>query len=174
MQNIGAVKMKSLVARLVLVACSAVWAQVEFATNGTFNLPGTGVARPYAGETAGVVLLAGGANFPDKPLVEGGKKVYHDAILLCDPNASNLSWRMVGRFPVPRGEGASATTARGVLCVGGKVGVHGEAATNDCFIMSWDGRAVQFDPLPPLPAPVVMPGLAVHGDVAWCTVSNAI
>ena len=159
---------------LLAVAYSAAWARVDFSVGETFNLPGTGVARPYAGETAGAVLLAGGANFPDKPLVEGGKKVYHDAILLCDPAAEKPSWREVGRFPVPRGEGASATTARGVLCVGGKVGVHGEAATNDCFIMRWDGRAVQFDPLPPLPAPVVMPGLAVYEDMAWCTVSNAI
>ena len=159
---------------LLAVAYSAAWARVDFSVGETFNLPGTGVARPYAGETAGAVLLAGGANFPDKPLVEGGKKVYHDAILLCDPAAEKPSWREVGRFPVPRGEGASATTARGVLCVGGRVGAHGETATNDCFIMRWDGRAVQFDPLPPLPAPVVMPGLAVYEDMAWCTVSNAI
>ncbi|MBQ6338269.1 MAG: hypothetical protein IJI36_03905, partial [Kiritimatiellae bacterium] len=66
--------LRRFLALFVFVACSGAWAQVEFATNGTFNLPGTGVACPYAGETAGVVLLAGGANFPDKPLVEGGKK----------------------------------------------------------------------------------------------------
>jgi SSS family transporter len=168
------VSMKKLVFGLTLAVCSAAWARMDFVTGGTFDLPGTGVARPYAGETAGVVLLAGGANFPDRPLVEGGRKVYHDSILLCEPSSEKLSWRDVGRLPVPRGEGASATTARGVLCVGGKVGVHGEVATNDCFLMRWDGRAVQYEQLPFLPAPVVMPGLAVHGDTAWCTVSNAI
>ena len=166
--------MKKLVFGLTLAVCSAAWARMDFVTGGTFDLPGTGVARPYAGETAGVVLLAGGANFPDRPLVEGGRKVYHDSILLCDPQDGKPSWRAVGRLPAPRGEGASITTSRGVLCVGGKVGVHGEVATNDCFIMHWDGNAVQFEPLPPLPAPVVMPGLAVYEDVAWCTVSNAI
>ena len=41
---------------LLFVACSAAWARVDFATNATFNLPGTGVARPYAGEAAGMVL----------------------------------------------------------------------------------------------------------------------
>ena len=166
--------MKNRIVGLLLVACTAAWARMDFVSGESFDLPGTGVARPYAGETSGVVLLAGGANFPDKPLVEGGKKVYHDAILLCDPYAEKPSWREVGRLPVPRGEGASATTARGVLCVGGKVGMHGEMATNDCFLMRWDGNAVQYDRLPHLPAPVVMPGLAVHGDTAWCTVSNAI
>ena len=166
--------MRPWVVGLLIVACCPAWSRVDFTVGETFNLPGTGVARPYAGETAGMVLLAGGANFPDKPLVEGGKKVYHDSILLCDPGTEKPSWREVGRLPVPRGEGASATTPRGVLCVGGRVGAHGETATNDCFIMRWDGRAVQFDPLPPLPAPVVMPGLAVYEDMAWCTVSNAI
>ena len=122
--------MKIRILGLLLVACAAASARMDFVAGETFDLPGTGVARPYAGETAGVVLLAGGANFPDTPLVAGGKKVYHDSILLCDPKDGKHSWRAAGRLPAPRGEGASITTSRGVLCVGGKVGVHGEVATN--------------------------------------------
>ena len=61
--------MKIRILGLLLVACAAASARMDFVAGETFDLPGTGVARPYAGETAGVVLLAGGANFPDTPLV---------------------------------------------------------------------------------------------------------
>ncbi|HET8737433.1 MAG TPA: hypothetical protein VFM69_12620, partial [Pricia sp.] len=37
-----------------------------------------GLAGTYAGVDDGVLILAGGANFPDKLPWEGGKKIYYD------------------------------------------------------------------------------------------------
>ena len=39
-----------------------------------------GVAAPFAGVSGGALLVAGGANFPDKMPWEGGKKVWHDRV----------------------------------------------------------------------------------------------
>ena len=39
-----------------------------------------GVATPFAGVSGGALLVAGGANFPDKMPWEGGKKVWHDRV----------------------------------------------------------------------------------------------
>ena len=111
-----------LFAVLVAASASCACARVDVDWGERFDLPGMGVARPFAGVSHGVVLLAGGSNFPDRPLVAGGAKVYHDEILMLDPAAAQPMWRVVGRLPRPQGEGGSATTAQGVVCVGGAVG----------------------------------------------------
>ena len=43
-----------------------------------------GVARPFAGVSGGRVMIAGGANFPEKPLADGGRKRCHAAVWAAD------------------------------------------------------------------------------------------
>ena len=57
-----------------LIASPVVWGTLP-------RLPDRhGLAGAFAGVSADTLLVAGGANFPDAPLAEGGKKVWHDTV----------------------------------------------------------------------------------------------
>jgi len=56
-----------------------------------------GFAGSYAGVSGGALIVAGGANFPDKRPWEGGTKIWYDRIFVLEPAAS--TWRTVGRLP---------------------------------------------------------------------------
>lgn len=167
--------MKSLL--VVLFCCAgAAMARVELQWAPPFSIPpvqgeqeNPGVARPYAGEHNGVVLMAGGANFPDVPLVKGGRKVYQDTIYLFNPSDKTPEWKVVGHLPKPMAEGASITTPVGIVCVGGSVGRDGSEVTASSFLMKWDisKQKVIFDSLPDFPYPVRMPAMAVHGTTVY-------
>src|SRR5262245_15050680 len=76
-----------------------------------------GFAWPFAGVSGGALLVAAGANFPDKRPWEGGTKVWYDkAFLLEKPDGA---WREVGRLRAPIGYGVSLATRDGILCLGG-------------------------------------------------------
>ena len=54
-----------------------------------------GLAGPYTGIDDNVLIVAGGANFPDKLPWEGGAKVFYDEIFILKKNdASNYIWEM--------------------------------------------------------------------------------
>lgn len=76
-----------------------------------------GIAAPFAGVAGGALLVAGGANFPDKMPWEGGKKVWHDRIWLLEKPGG--AWREVGKLPRPLAYGVSVTAADGMVCAGG-------------------------------------------------------
>jgi N-acetylneuraminic acid mutarotase len=76
-----------------------------------------GLAGAFAGATQSGLLVAGGANFPERPPWDGGAKVYHDRIwLLAQPEAE---WSEVGKLARPLAYGVSASTPNGLICVGG-------------------------------------------------------
>jgi hypothetical protein len=55
------------------------------------------VAGPFAGTSGGALIVAGGANFPDKMPWDGGKKIWHDTAFVLDK--TNGAWR--GEFKLP-------------------------------------------------------------------------
>ena len=100
-----------------------------------------GVGAPFFGEHNGMVLLAGGSNFPDVPLIKGGKKRYCGEIYALPPGGTN--WLRAGRLSRPVAEGMSATTPRGIVCVGGSAD---GKITARSFLLTWDaarGQAVE-------------------------------
>lgn len=117
-----------------------------------------GFAGSYAGVSHGVLLVAGGANFPDKRPWEGGTKVWYDRVfaLTVDANA----WRDIGKLPEPAGYGVSLTIDDGVLLIGG-----GDAKRNfsEVRLLRSDGRTVTIDEWPELPQPLAMAAGAVVG-----------
>jgi len=121
-----------------------------------------GFAGPFAGVGNGALLVAGGANFPDKKPWEGGKKVWSDAIFLLEK--PDGVWKIVGRLPRPLGYGVSATYAGGVVCVGGSDGVHHYA---DAFRLDWRSGKLITTPLPSLPKPLANACGALVGDVLY-------
>ena len=76
-----------------------------------------GVAGPFAGASHGALIVAGGANFPDKKPWDGGRKVWSDAVYVLDK--PNGRWAVAGTLPRPLGYGVSVTHNNGVVCVGG-------------------------------------------------------
>lgn len=149
-------------------------ARVSLAWSDGFTLPPLaegrshpGLARPFCGEHAGMVLLAGGANFPDTPLAEGGKKRYHATVY--GLQRGQHAWREVGALTEPAGEGVSVATPRGIVCVGGAAGAAGERVSARAFLMTWDAAAgrVGIAALPDFPYPVKMAAAAARGDCVY-------
>jgi len=76
-----------------------------------------GIASPFAGYHNEVVIIAGGCNFPGKPVYDGGIKKYYDHIYILDENG-NISVSET-KFPFPIAYGASVSTDYGLVCIGG-------------------------------------------------------
>jgi N-acetylneuraminic acid mutarotase len=76
-----------------------------------------GFAGAFTGISGGALIVAGGANFPDKKPQEGGSKVWHDRVWVLE--TSDGPWRTVQPLSRPLGYGVSVTHGGGVVCVGG-------------------------------------------------------
>ncbi len=139
-----------------LVAPADEWGRVS-------DLPDPhGVAGAFAGVSGGALLVAGGANFPDKPVWEGGAKVWTDAVyVLPEPDGH---WRVAGKLPRPLGYGVCATYRGSVVCVGGS---NADGHYADAFALTWrEGRLIT-KPLPPLPQPVANACGALVGSTLY-------
>ena len=107
-----------------------------------------GMAGLIAGTHQGVVIAAGGANFPDKMPWDGGKKAYYDEVFVLAPG--DKAWRPAGKLPERRAYAASVSLPDGVLVIGGE---NSEAVLQDTLLLRWDGQAVAVERGPTLPAP---------------------
>ncbi len=108
-----------------------------------------GVAGPFAGVTAGGLIVAGGAHFPGAMPWEGGKKVWLDRVWRLDSSAG--TWTRAGALPHPLGYGVSLSTDDGVWCVGGSDSTRHFAET---FRLGWKNDALTVTAGPPLPIPL--------------------
>jgi len=118
-----------------------------------------GVAGTFAGVSHNVLLVAGGANFPDKKPWEGGTKTWYADIFALESLTGK--WRTVGKLPRPLGYGVSVTHRNTVVCVGGNDAVKHYAAA---FRLEWIDGQVKTSDLPPLPHSLAMAAGAVVGD----------
>lgn len=125
-----------------------------------------GLAGPFAGVSNGVLIVGGGANFPDAPPWLGGKKVWWNDIFILETGAS--AWRVDERFKLPRplAYGVSITTDEGVVCIGG---CDADRCYADTFLLTWrnDTTLIGIEALPPLPAPLAFAAGAAVGDVIY-------
>jgi SSS family transporter len=80
-----------------------------------------GLAGPYTGMDDGVLIVAGGANFPGKLPWEGGTKVFYDEIFILRTNSTgDYSWEKADeKIPFTAGYGGAVETTNGLLCFGG-------------------------------------------------------
>lgn len=121
-----------------------------------------GVAGPFAGVSGDALIVAGGANFPDKMPWEGGRKVWHDTAFVLDK--TNGVWRGSFKLPKPLGYGVSVTTRDGVLCIGGSDATQ---HVRDVFLLSWSRGELKHKKLAPLPEPLANSCGAVVGDAVY-------
>jgi N-acetylneuraminic acid mutarotase len=107
-----------------------------------------GFAAPFAGVSGRALLVAGGANFPDKKPWEGGAKVWYDTVFVLEQPGG--AWLEAGKLPRPLGYGVSVSTADGVLCLGGSDAKRHYA---DAFLLRWSNGKLHRRKMPSLPAP---------------------
>ncbi|HAO78089.1 MAG TPA: galactose oxidase [Verrucomicrobia subdivision 3 bacterium] len=122
----------------------------------------SGFGSPFAGVLNDKLIVAGGANFPDAPPWEGGKKLWHDSIfILSEPTGK---WKKSGTLPRPMGYGVSVTTPRGIVCIGGSDAVQ---HYRDVFLLEMIGDEVRSKPLASLPRPLSYSSGALLGNVIY-------
>lgn len=117
-----------------------------------------GFAGSYAGVSGNILLVAGGANFPDKRPWEGGTKIWYDRVFALAPDAT--VWREAGRLPSAGGYGVSVNIPEGCVLIGG-----GDADRNfdEVWLARWDGKTATFTAWPRLPKPLAMAAGALVG-----------
>lgn len=128
-----------------------------------------GVAGPFAGVHHDALIVAGGANFPDKLPWDGGAKFWWDDIFVLEKlSDANPRWVSETTFKLPRpiGYGVSVDTPDGVICAGGQ---DAQRCYADVFMLSWDvaSRTVRRTELPPLPEPLSFMAGALVDDVLY-------
>jgi N-acetylneuraminic acid mutarotase len=123
-----------------------------------------GFAGMFAGVSGGPLIVAGGANFPDKKPWESGKKVWYDRVYVLDRRDGE--WKDAGRLPRPIGYGVSATHGSRVICVGGS---DADRHYADAFALEWrDGKLITTE-LPPLPKAVANACGTIIGQKLYVT-----
>ena len=109
-----------------------------------------GYAGMLGGAHNGVLLAAGGANFPNGLPWNGGEKVWSKHIYIFENN----QWRLAQKeLPMPLAYAASVTTEKGILCIGG----NNENLTSDTvFLLAYHAttKDVTISEYPKLPEPL--------------------
>ncbi|HCQ72934.1 MAG TPA: cyclically-permuted mutarotase family protein [Rikenellaceae bacterium] len=112
-----------------------------------------GVSAPFMGLLGETLVVAGGCNFPDKPVADGGCKRFYDEIWALDLSGNANAWKLVGHLPRALAYGCSVTTPSGIVCVGGN---DSERSFAECFSLRWsaDRSEIVAHPLQSLPCTV--------------------
>lgn len=110
-----------------------------------------GVSAPFCGVMGGALVVAGGANFPDKTLLDGGaKRVYADIWTFSDG-----AWAHAGVLPDSTAYGATFSLGGKAIFAGGNV--NGKA-TAKVYEIRMDGAAATVTELAELPEPMEQAG----------------
>lgn len=138
-------------------------AVLDFTFDAVDSLPdGEGLAGAIAGRSGSVLIIAGGANFPDSPRWET-EKVWYESIQTLDLAADDPGWKTLAEsLDGPVAYGVSLTHPRhGVLSIGG---ANSTSHLASCFSLSInDGELVRTE-LPDLPVPLAYAAGTLDGD----------
>ncbi|MCM8542367.1 MAG: cyclically-permuted mutarotase family protein, partial [Lentisphaeraceae bacterium] len=110
-----------------------------------------GLSNPFAGVHNGVLLVGGGANFPDKNTSRNSKKVYHQSLFAYDLKMKK--WYPEFQLPTGLAYGKSISTEDGLICIGGTNGIN---QSNKVFKIHWNPKTKkpEFTDLPDLPVKI--------------------
>lgn len=105
-----------------------------------------GVAGAFAGESNGVVIVAGGANFHGaKAAFESGKMFAHDGFSKAFNREMYIQqhglWQQVNDLPQGLAYGASFSASNGVLIAGGEAS--DRSASRKVYLLAWNGSSVE-------------------------------
>lgn len=124
----------------------------------------SGVAAPVTGISNNVLIVGGGADFPDALPWLGGKKKYYDKVCIYEANGDSLM--QTGKaFALhhPVAYAASCSTTVGLIYAGGE----SEAGiSKQVFRLSWhaDSKELLSERLPDLPVALTNAGMVAYRD----------
>ena len=130
-----------------------------------------GVSACFCGVINGYLYIAGGCNFPDKPVAEGGKKRFYKAIYTAELNANSdcLQWKTVGQMPQPAAYGVSVTYDNSLIFVGGN---NETGSLTTAIRLRPTATGMQQEALPNLPQALDNMAGTVVGDVLYVVGGN--
>ncbi len=123
-----------------------------------------GVAGPVAGFHNGVVIVAGGANFPGKMPWEGGAKKYYDEVFVYNiVHNQLLLLKTTFKLREPVAYAASVSTTFGIVYAGGE---NKNGMCNGVVLLQWDPvlQTVILKELPSLPFGVTNASISTYKD----------
>lgn len=130
-----------------------------------------GVSALYAGVIDSNLIIAGGCNFPDVPVADGGKKVFYQDVYIAPLTAdTTFHWKKIGTLPQAAAYGVTISTEKGLICVGGTTATH---SLSDVFLLSLQKDSLKTDTLPSLPVTIDNMAGALLGHSLYIVGGNA-
>lgn len=122
-----------------------------------------GYAGMMGGIDNGVIIAAGGANFPDSLPWKGGTKKWSNSISILENN----TWRNSNiELPFPLAYGASVKTPKGILIIGGN---NSEKTSDEVFLLKYNPKIkdVELIDFPVLPQPLANMSAVVEENTVY-------
>lgn len=128
-----------------------------------------GLAGPAAGVHQKVLVVAGGANFPDRMPWLGGKKKYYDDIYVFEKEdkGNNITpYPKLFHLPYPVAYSAGCTAPAGIICAGGE---NADGITSKVLLVQWDiaTENIAVKNLPDLPVAVANASITADGNMVY-------
>lgn len=123
-----------------------------------------GVNGAFTGVHNNALIVAGGANFPETAVWEGGEKVWYDNIEVLQKSGKEYNWLTIdAKLPRELAYGASVSTSKGLLFIGGN---NAMGTFSEVFLVKWDPKEekIEIEDQPPLPIPLANMQATVIGD----------
>lgn len=113
------------------------------------GVPHLGVAGPLTGVYNNVLIVAGGANFPEAMPWMGGPKKYHNAAYIFRRSSKGtLNIIQTTKLPQALAYSACITTPQGIVCAGGE---NNNGVTSKVMLLQWADGSLIAKELPSLP-----------------------
>lgn len=117
-----------------------------------------GYAGPVAGTSNGMLIIGGGANFPDSMPWLGGAKKYHDELWVYNPELKNFK---LFKLPYNLAYSANVSTQNGVVSAGGE---NETGIVAGVLVTQWNGTEAVVTKLPNLPVAITNAAAAIVGN----------
>lgn len=119
-----------------------------------------GVSAPLCEVLNGQLIIAGGANFPTTPAVEGGTKRLHNHVFIQE----GQSWTHTCKIPTPLAYGGSFVIDNNLYIIGGN---NGNSPTADVNVLSRVNDWFEINRATSLPMAVEQFGYAFHNHTIY-------
>lgn len=117
-----------------------------------------GVSAPFCAAADGIIITAGGANFPEKPVSEGGQKRFYNDIFTVTQDGV---WTKAGELPEPSAYGCTFSMKGEIILAGG---CNSEGAVDKVLSIIHKGRKIKIRRYADLPATIEQAGSASLGN----------
>lgn len=143
------------------------WAEIA-RLEGMNGKPSLGFAGAVNAVNNHVLIVAGGANFPDKRPWDGGKKQYSKEIHILQRAGKSFVWNKnnVAQLTEPIAYCGNTSTPAGIVYAGGE---NDKGLSNKAYLLNWDVvmNQVLIKQLPDLPVALTNISLTSMGNVVY-------